>query len=70
MHQQPPQKLELAQCKITRLYGSHSFVTIETDSNVCFSNHGNIVGSVSNSQSYDFWIISFYQSNHVCLLTW
>jgi len=70
MHQQPPQKLELTKSKITGLDSPHSFVTIETNSNVGFSNHGNVVSSVSNSQSNNFWIITFNQSNHVCLLTW
>lgn len=69
MHQKPPQKLELTKSKITRLNSPHSFITIETNSNVGLSNHGNIVSSVSNSQSYNFWVITFNQSNHVCLLT-
>ena len=70
MHQQPPQKLELTKRKIARLHGPHSFVTIETDTNVGFSDHGNIVSSVSDSQRYNLRIISFNQSHHVCLLAW
>ena len=51
VHEQTPKKLEFSQCEVAGLHGSHAFVTIKSNTDVGLSDHGHIVGTVSDCQS-------------------
>lgn len=69
MHKKSPQESKLAKCKVTRLNSTHTLITIEANTNMSFFDHGNIVGTISNGKSNNFWIIILNKADYISFLT-
>ena len=65
---QPPQLLKLGDGKVRGLNCSHAFVAKQTDSNVGFIDHGDVVVPVTDSHSNQTLVVLLDHADHVSLL--
>lgn len=65
--QEFPQSLEFRNSKVTSLDSSHTFITVDTNTDVSFLDHVNIVSTISNGKS-DFVHAILNQSDNLGLL--
>lgn len=69
MHKyQPPQILELSNSEIPTLCRSHTLIAINTNPNMRFQYHRNIIASIANTQCNSVLIIVLNQPDNVRFL--
>ena len=62
--------LEFAYCKITRVSGTHSLFSKETDAEVSLEDHRYVVGAVTNRERDGLRVIVLNKLDHLSLLLW